>query len=108
MSGVRAGGVVAAAGLVYLLGLCILLIAPLRIVRYHDLFWLFTGRHLRLGWTAGREQALDAAVNAAVFMPLGFLGHRWWRAGSTPSWATASATLTIICLVAASMEIVQI
>jgi VanZ family protein len=47
-------------------------------------------------------------VNAAVFMPLGFLGHRWWRAGSLPSWATAGATLTSICLVAASMEIVQI
>ena len=108
MSGVRACGVVAAAGLVYLLGLCILLIAPLRIVRYHDLFWLFTGRHLRLGWTAGREQALDAAVNAAVFMPLGFLGHRWWRAGSPPSWATAGATLTLIWIVAAGMEIVQI
>ena len=106
MSGVRARGVVAAAGLIYLLGL--LLIAPLRIVRYHALFWQFTGRRLGLGWTAGREQALDAAVNVASFVPLGFLGHRWWRAGSTPSWATASVTLTIICLVAASMEIVQI
>ena len=72
----------------------ILLIAPLRIVRYHTLFWQFTGRRLGLGWTAGREQALDAAVNAAIFVPLGFLGHRWWRAGSTPSWAAASATLT--------------
>ena len=108
MSGVRARGVVAAAGLVYLLGLGILLIAPLRIVRYHTLFWQFTGRRLGLGWTAGREQALDAAVNTALFVPLGFLGHRWWRADSAPSWATASATLTTICLMAASVEIVQI
>ena len=108
MSGVRARGVVAAAGLVYLLGLGSLLIAPLRIVRYHTLFWQFTGRHLGLGWTAGRERVLDAAVNAALFVPLGFLGHRWWRAGSTPSWATAGAPLALICLVAASMEIVQI
>jgi len=108
VSGVRARGVVAAAGLVYLLGLGILLIAPLRIVRYHDRFWLFTGRGLGLGWTAGRERALDAAVNAAVFMPLGFLGHRWWRAGSPPSWATAGVTLTLICLVAAGVELVQI
>ena len=108
MSGVRTRGVVAAAGLVYLLGLCILLIAPLQIVRYHDRFWLFTGRRLRLGWTAGRERALDAAVNAAVFMPLGFLGHRWWRAGSPPSWATAGVTLTLISLLAAGVEVVQI
>ena len=106
--GARAEPVVAAAGLVYLFGLGILLIAPLRVVRYHTLFWQFTGRHLGLGWTAVREQALDAAVNAALFVPLGFLGHRWWRAGSAPSWATASATLTTICLVAASMELVQI
>ena len=108
MSGLRARAVVAAAGLVYLLGLGILLIAPLRIVRYHTLFWEFTGRHLGLGWTVGREQALDAAVNAALFVPVGFLGHRWWRAGSTPSWATAGATLIIMCLVAASVEIIQI
>jgi hypothetical protein len=80
VSGVRARGVVAAAGLVYLLGRGIFLIAPLRIVRYHTLFWQFTGRHLGLGWTAGREQALDASVNVALFVPLGFLGHRWWRA----------------------------
>jgi hypothetical protein len=106
--GVRARGVVAAAGLVYLLGLCILLIAPLRIVRYHDLFWLFTGRRLGLEWTVGRERALDAAVNGALFLPLGFLGHRWWRAGSPRSWATAGATLTLIWFVAAGMEIVQI
>jgi len=108
VSGSRTRHVVAAAGLVYLLGLGILLIAPLRIVRYHTLFWEFTGRHLGLTWTAGREQALDAAVNAALFVPLGFLGHRWWRAGSSPSWATASATLTIICTVAAGMEMLQI
>lgn len=108
MSGVRARGVVEAAGLVYLLGLGFLLIAPLKIVRYHTLFWELTGRRLGFGWTAGREQALDAAVNAAVFLPLGFLGHRWWRVGSTPSWATAGATVIIICLVAAGMEIVQI
>lgn len=108
MAGVRRRGIVAAAGLVYLLGLGILLIAPLKIVRYHDLFWLFTGRHLGLGWTAGREEALDAAVNVALFVPLGFLGHRWWRAGSPPSWATVTALLTIICLLAASVEIVQI
>jgi len=108
VSNVRARGGVAAAGLVYLLGLGILLIAPLRIVGYHTLFWQFTGRHLGLGWTAGREQALDAAVNAALFVPLGFLGHRWRRAGSTPSWAAASATLTLIWLAAAGMEIVQI
>ena len=44
LSSVRARGVVAAAGLVYLLGLGILLIAPLRVVRYHTLFWQFTGR----------------------------------------------------------------
>ena len=106
--GARAALVVAAAGLVYLLGLGILLIVPLGIVRYHTLFWQFTGRRLGLGWTAGRERALDAAVNAALFVPLGFLGHRWWRAGSPPSWATASATLTIICLVAASVELAQI
>jgi hypothetical protein len=104
----HARALVAAAGLVYLLGLGILLVAPLSIVRYHSLFWEFTGRHPGLGWTAGREQALDAAVNAALFVPLGFLGHRWWRAGSTPSWVTASTTVTIITLVAASMEIVQI
>jgi hypothetical protein len=108
VSGVRARGIVAAAGLVYLLGLCILLIAPLGIVRYHTLFWEFTGRRLGLGWTAGRERALDAAVNAAVFVPLGFLGHRWWRAGSPPSWATAGVTLTLICLLAAGVEVVQI
>ena len=108
MSGVRVRGIVAAAGLVYLLGLCILLIAPLGIVRYHTLFWEFTGRRLGLGWTAGRERALDAAVNAAVFVPLGFLGHRWWRAGSPPSWATAGVTLTLICLLAAGVEVVQI
>ena len=108
MSGVRARGVVAAAGVVYLLGLGILLIAPLRIVRYHTLFWQFTGRHLGLGWTAGRERVLDTAVNVTLFVPLGFLGHCWWRAGSTPSWASVGAPLTLICLVAASMEIVQI
>ena len=108
MSGVRARGVVVAAGLVYLLVLGFLLIAPLRIVRYHTLFWELTGRYVGLGWTAGREQALDAAVNVALFVPLGFLGHRWWRAGSPPSWATAGATLTSICCLAASMEIVQI
>jgi hypothetical protein len=106
--GARREPVVAAAGLAYLLGLGILLIAPLRFVRYHTLFWQFSGRHLGLGWTAGREQALDAAVNAALFVPLAFLGYRWWRAGSPPSWATASATLTMICLVATSTEIVQI
>jgi len=87
VSGVRAHGVVVAAGLVYLLGLGFLLIAPLRIVRYHTLFWELTGRYVGLGWTAAREQALDAAVNVALFVPLGFLGHRWWRAGSPPSWA---------------------
>jgi len=107
-SGGSRGPVVALAGLAYLLGLGILLIAPLKIVRYHDLFWLFTGRRLGLGWTAGRERALDAAVNVAVFMPLGFLGHRWWRAGSSPSWATAGVTLTLICLLAAGVEVVQI
>jgi VanZ like family len=108
--GPRVEPVVALAGLAYLLGLGlgILLIALLRIVRYHTLFWQFTGRHLGLGWTAGRERARDAAVNAALFVPLGFLGHRWRRAGSTPSWATASATLITICLVAASMEMLQI
>lgn len=37
-----------------------LLIAPLRIVRYHTVFWQFTGRHLGLGRPAGREQALAA------------------------------------------------
>jgi hypothetical protein len=60
VSGVRARSVIAAVGLVYLLGLGTLLIAPLRIVRYQTMFWQFTGRHLGLGWTAGREQALDA------------------------------------------------
>jgi hypothetical protein len=60
VSGVRASRVVAAAGLVYLLGLGILLIASLRIVRYDTLFWQFTGRHLGLRWPAGREQALAA------------------------------------------------
>jgi VanZ family protein len=108
VSGVRARGVVVAAGLVYLLVLGVLLIAPLRIVRYHTLFWELTGRYVGLGWTAGREQALDAAVNVALFVPLGFLGHRWWRASSPPSWATAGATLTSICCLAAGMEIVQI
>jgi len=77
-------------------------------VRYHTLFWQFTGRRLGLGWTAGRERALDAAVNAALFVPLGFLGHRWWRAGSAPSWATASATLITICLAALCMEFAQL
>jgi hypothetical protein len=108
VSGLRAFGVVAAAGLIYLLGLCILLIAPLKIVRYHDMFWRLTGRRMGLGWTAGREHALDAAVNVAVFMPLGFLGHRWWRAGSPPSWATAGVTLALSCLLAAGVEVVQI
>jgi len=108
VSGVRAHGVVVAAGLVYLLVLGFLLIAPLRIVRYHTLFWELTGRYVGLGWTAGREQALDAAVNVALFVPLVFLGHRWWRAGSPPSWATAGATLTGICCLAASIELVQI
>jgi hypothetical protein len=108
VSGVRARRIIAAVGLVYLLGLGILLIAPLKIVSYHSLFWQFTDRHLGLGWTAGREQALDAVVNVALFVPLGFLGHRWWRVGSTPSWATASVPLTIIGLMTAGVEIVQI
>jgi len=104
----RARRIVVAAALVYLLGLGLLLIAPLRIVHYHDQIWLFTLRRLGLGWTAGRERALDAVVNAGVFMPLGFLGHRWWRAGSPPSWATGGVTLTGICLLAAGVEIAQI
>lgn len=108
MSGVYGRGVVAVVVLVYVLGLGLLLIAPLRIVRYHDLFWQLTGRYLGFGWSAGREQALDASVNVALFVPLGFLGHRWWRAGAPPSWATAGPTLTGICLLAAGTEIVQI
>lgn len=108
MSAVRGRGVVAAVGLVYLLALGVLLIAPLRIVHYQMLFWQFTGRHLGFGYTAGRERALDVAVNVAVFVPLGFLVHRWWRAGSTPSWATASSTVALICLAAVLVEIAQI
>ena len=107
MSGIRARRLVAAAGLVYFLGLGALLLAPLGIVRYHTLFWELTGRYLGLGWTAGRERALDAVVNIGLFVPLGFLGRRWRRAGSSPSWANAGVPLAFIFVVAAGIEITQ-
>jgi VanZ like protein len=100
--------VVAALGCMSLLGLAVLLVAPLGIVHYHTRFWELTGRHLGLGWTVGREQALDAALNIALFVPPGFLTHRWWRAGSPPAWASACATVALLSLVAAGFETLQV
>jgi VanZ family protein len=91
-----------------LLGLAVLLVAPLGIVHYHTRFWELAGRYLGLGWTVGRERALDAALNIALFVPLGFLVHGWWRAGSSPAWASARATVALLSLVAAGFETLQV
>src|SRR5262249_18627744 len=88
--------------------LIVLLLAPLRIVHYHTRFWELTGRYFGIGWTLGREQALDDVVNVMLFIPLGFLMHRWWRRGSSPTWATACATLAFIALLASSIEFPQL
>ena len=106
--GIRRRRLIAAAALLYLVALIVLLLTPLNIVRYHTRFWELTGQHLGLGWTAGREQALDGAVNVVPFIPLGFLVHRWWRRGSPPSWATVGSTVAFMTLLASSMEFVQI
>ena len=104
----RARSAVIIAMIAYLLGLVTLLLAPLNIVRYHTRFWELAGRHLGLGWTAGREQVLDAAVNVAVFMPLGFLMHRWWRGSAPPSRRTVWSTLGVAAVLAGGVETIQI
>ena len=104
----RARSRVIIATVAYLLGLLPLLLAPLNIVRYHTRFWELAGRYLGLGWTAGREQVLDAVVNAALFVPLGFLVHRWWRRSSPPSRQTVWRTLGVAAVLAGSVETIQI
>jgi glycopeptide antibiotics resistance protein len=96
------------ATIAYLLGLLALLLAPLNIVRYHTRLWELSGRYLGLGWTAGREQVLDAAVNVALFVPLGFLIHRWWRRSSRPSRQTVWRTLGVAAVLASGVEAIQI
>ena len=96
------------AALLYLVALIVLLLTPVDIVRYHTRFWELTGQYLGLGWTAGREQGLDGAVNILLFVPLGFLVHRWWRDDSPPSWVTAGSTVVVLTLLASSMESIQI
>ncbi len=98
---------IAVAALLYFVTLIVLLLAPLHIVHYHTRFWELTGRHLGIGWTLGREQALDGVVNVVLFVPLGFLVNRWWRRGSAPSWAMVGATLACMALLASSAEFVQ-
>ena len=104
----RARSPILIATIAYLLGLVLLLLAPLNIVRYHTRFWELTGRGLGLRWTPGREQVLDAVVNVALFVPLGFLVHRWWRHGSPPSRQTVWRTLGVAAGLAGSVETIQI
>ena len=96
------------ATIAYLLGLVPLLLAPLNIVRYHSRFWELAARDLGVTWTAGREQVLDAVVNVALFVPLGFLVHRWWRGISPPSQQTVWRTLGVAAVLAGSVETIQI
>jgi membrane protein YdbS with pleckstrin-like domain len=96
-----------AVALLYLVALIVLLLADIPIVRYHSRFWELTGRYFGLDWTLGHERALDDVVNVGLFVPLGFLVHRWWRRGSAPSWATAGATLAVMALLASSVEFIQ-
>ena len=103
----RARPLVIGATIAYLLGLVPLLLAPLNIVRYHTRFWELTGGALGFTWTAGREQALDAAVNLALFVPLGFLVHRWRRGGDPPSRRTVWGTLGVAAVLAGGVEVIQ-
>ena len=98
----------AVAALAYLLCLVILFLVPLNIVRSHTRFWELTSRHLGLAWSARHEQALDAAVNVVLFVPLGLLVHRWWRRGSRPSRHTVWGTLGVAAALAGSAETIQI
>ena len=104
----RARSTVIITTIAYLLGLVPLLLAPVNIVRYHSRFWELTGLHLGLGWTAGSEQVLDAVVNVGLFVPLGFLLHRWWRHSAPPSRRTVWRTLGVAAVLAGSVETIQI
>jgi hypothetical protein len=97
-----------AIALAYLAILIVVLISPLPIVRYHTRLWELAGRYLGIGWTMGREQALDGVVNVALFILPAFLMHRWLRRGSPPSWATAGGTLAVVALLASGAEFAQI
>ena len=95
------------ATIAYLVALVLLLLAPLNIVRYHTRVWELAARDLGIGWTAGREQVLDAVVNVGLFVPLGFLVHRWWRHSSPPSRQTVWRTLGVTAVLAGSVETIQ-
>jgi glycopeptide antibiotics resistance protein len=99
---------IAATALLYLGAVVVLVFAPLPIVRYHTMFWELLGKHLGIGWTLGRERALDGVVNVGLFFPIGFLIHHWWRSGASASWATAGATLAALGLLASTIEFVQL
>jgi hypothetical protein len=91
----------------YLAALIILLLAPLRVVHYHTGFWESMGGYFGTEWTLGREHVLDEVVNVLLFLPLGFLMHRWRRRGSSPSWTTAGLTLACMALLALGVEFAQ-
>ena len=101
-------GLIAAAALLYLVVLLVLLFAPLKIVRYHTRFWELSDTYLGLGWTAARERVLDGAINVAMFLPLGFLVHRWRRHGAAPSRRGALETIGVVAVLAITSETVQI
>jgi hypothetical protein len=99
---------IGAVGSLYLLTVAFLVLAPLNIVRYHTWFWELTGQHLGLAWTAGREEALDELVNVALFIPAGYLIHRWRRGVSSPTWSTVRAALGVTAMAAIASETIQI
>ena len=93
---------------VYVLGVVVLLLAPVTTVYYQTLFWEFAGRHVGFGWSARHERLLDDVVNVAMFAPMGFFVHRWWRRSATSSWTTVWGTLGLVTTLAATSETIQI
>jgi glycopeptide antibiotics resistance protein len=92
----------------YLISLAALLVSPVTSVRYQDQLWDWTARYLGFGWSAGREAALDALINVALFVPVGFLLHRRLRAECRWSRYAARWTVTVAAALAAAIEFIQI
>ena len=105
----RSGGRLPLFGAVLSVGIVgLILVLPLPIVRYHTLFWELSGRYTGVGWSGAGERVLDAVVNVVLFVPLGFVLHRWRRRGARATRSTVWHAMAIGAAGAAGAEFIQL
>jgi VanZ family protein len=87
--------------------LIVLLTIPIDGARALDALWAVAARH-GVAYTPGRERLLDAAVNVALFVPLGWLLHRFVRRPRRPSAGAVGIVILVAAAASSLTEAVQL